>query len=42
MLTLSFEEIRPKRFIQIGDDFNSRNFWFHTPTLKLDGSHTDE
>ena len=32
MLTLSFEEIRPNRFIQIGDDFNSKNFWFYTPT----------
>ena len=33
MLTLSFEEIRTNRFIQIGDDFNSKNFWFYTPTI---------
>jgi len=32
MLTLSFEEIRQNHFIQIGDDFNSKNFWFYTPT----------
>ena len=32
MLTLSFEEIQPNCFIQIGDDFNSKNFWFYTPT----------
>ena len=28
MLTLSFEEIQPNRFIQIYDDFNSKNCWF--------------
>ena len=32
MLTLSFEEIRPNRFIQIGDDFNSMKVWFYNPT----------
>ena len=32
MLTLAFEEIEPKRFIQIDDDFNSKNFWFYTQT----------
>ena len=30
MLTLSFEEIQPNCFIQIGDDFNSKIFWFYT------------
>ena len=34
MLTLSFEEIRPNRFIQIGDEFNSKNFCFYTPIQK--------
>ena len=32
MLTLSFEEIQPNCFIQIGDDFNSKIFWFYTLT----------
>ena len=32
MLTLSFEEIQPNRFIQIDDDFNAKNFWFYTRT----------
>ena len=32
MLTLLFEEIRQNPFIQIGDEFNSKNFWFYTPT----------
>ena len=31
-LTLSIEEIRPNWLIQIGDDFNSKNICFDTPT----------
>ena len=32
MLALSIEEIQPNCFLQIGDNFNSKNFWFYTPT----------
>ena len=34
MLTLSFKEIQPNRFIQIDDDFNPKNFWCYTQTQK--------
>ena len=29
---VNYSRIRPNHFIQIGDDFNTKNFWFSTPT----------